>query len=98
MVNTCEPVVKIVMSNEPKWLTGSDQKVRRSEGGLSGAAPWTAHSPVDSGHLTSHMLEVRNVGTSYTSRRSLGDGEWAGRKAGRSVCGIEMSEKANAAL
>jgi hypothetical protein len=98
MVNTCKPVVKIVMRNEPKWLTGSDQKVRGSEGGLSGTAPWTVHSPVDSGHLTSHMLELRNVGTSYTSRRSLGDGEWAGCEAGRSVCGIEMSEEANAAL
>ena len=98
MVNTCKPVVKIVMRNEPKWLTGSDQKVRGSEGGLSGTAPWTVHSPVDSGHLPSHMLELRNVGTSYTSRRSLGDSEWAGCKAGRSVCGIEMSEEANAVL
>lgn len=98
MVNTCEPVVKIVMRNEPKWLTGSDQKVRGWEGGLSDTAPWTAHPPVDSGHLTSHMLELRNVGTSYISCPSLGDGEWAGRKAGRSVCGIEMSEEANAVL
>jgi hypothetical protein len=44
------------------------------------------------------MLELRNVGTSYTSRRNLGDGEWAGCKAGRPVCGIEMSEEANAVL
>lgn len=34
------------------------------------------------------MLELRSVGTSYTSRRSLGDGEWAGCKAGRPVCGM----------
>ncbi len=80
MVNTCEPVMKIVMSNEPKWLTGSDQKARGSEGGLSDAAPWTEHSPVDSGQalylLTlERIAEVRADPNSYGFRahRSTAD-------------------------
>jgi len=53
---------------------------------------------VDSGYLTSQVLQLRNVETPYISRLRLGVGEWAGREAGRSVCGLEMSEEANAAL
>jgi hypothetical protein len=44
------------------------------------------------------MLQQRNVETPYITHRRLGASEWTGREAGRSVCGLGMSEKANAVL
>jgi len=101
-VNTCESAIKIVMVNEPKWLSfgksGSSQNGNVGRHAvLNEIASWTSSPPVDSRHLPSHMLRTRNVETPYISRRH-GAGEWAHRKARRSVCGLEMSEEANAAL
>ena len=98
-VNICESAIKIVISNEPKWLSGSGQKGQRgSERGFNVAASWMLNPPVDSRHLTSHMLWTRNVETPYISHRRFIVGEWACRKMHRSACGLEMSEKAKAVL
>ena len=70
MVNTCEPVIKIVTANELKWLSLQDTEGKRarakrqrgSESGFNGAASWTKNPPVDSRHLTPLMLRRRNCG------------------------------------
>ena len=76
MVNTREPVIKIVMGSELKWLslrgTGSGQKASRSERGFNAAASWTTNLPVDSRYLTPRMLRERNVETPYISCWSQG--------------------------
>ena len=78
MVNTCEPVIKIVMANEPKWLSRElvSQEIRlqpkwqrRSERGVNVAVSWTLNLSVDSGYLTSHNF---NCGT-WKPRISLID-------------------------
>ena len=70
-VNTCEPVIKIVMLNEPKRLSfgnGLRPKWQRGlERGLNAAASWTTDPPVDSRYLPPHMLRTRNVETPYIS-------------------------------
>ena len=106
MVNTCEPVIKIVTANEPKWLSprnivAKQARAKRrseSESGFNGAASWTNDLPVDSRYLPSRILGERNVETPYSSCQRFGAGEWVSRKASRSVCGFGMSEKAKAAL
>ena len=100
MVNTCEPVIKTVIADEPKWLLfGAQAKMAKWVGGvLNGAASWTKNSPVDSRYLTSHMLHERNVETPYTSLRRFGADGWVRREAGRSVCRFGMSEEAKAVL
>ena len=84
MVNTCESVIKIVMGNEPKWLSfgksGSGQNGNVGQDAvLNEIASWMTSPPVDSGHLTPHMLRERNVETPYTSRRCRGEGVPFGR-------------------
>jgi len=100
MVNTCEPVIKIVMANEPKWLLHWAQaKMAKWVGaGLNGAVSWMKNPPVDSRYLTSHMLHERNVETPYASCRRFGFGGWVRREARRSVCRFGMSEEAKAVL
>ena len=75
MVNICESVIKIVMPNEPKWLSFGKQapakRQRGSERGLNDAASWMVNSPVDSRYLNSHMLQLRNVETPYVSLGAL---------------------------
>ena len=76
-VNTCEPAIKIVTTNEPKWLSfqgtgGSQARAKRqrgSERGFDGAASWTLNPPVDSRYLPPRMLQERNVETPYISCR-----------------------------
>jgi hypothetical protein len=113
MVNTCEPVIKIVMRERAK-VVGLQERLE-PKGTWAGARSQRYRlvddkvPSVDSGYLTSHMLQQRNVETPYISHRRLiradavwgvrcGVGEWTSREAGRSVCGLEMSEEANAAL
>ena len=103
MVNTCESAIKTVMENEPKWLSfgksGSGQNGNVGQYAvLNEIASWIASPPVDSRHLPSHRLRKRNVETPYRSRRCFGAGEWTCRKAGRSRCGLGMSEEAKAVL
>jgi hypothetical protein len=57
MVNTCEPVIKVVTENEPKRLTGLGQKaIRGGNAGLKvrhrGPVVRSHTLPADSGHLT----------------------------------------------
>ncbi len=66
MAKVSEPVIKIVIANKPKWLTGLDQKVRRLESGLNVAGSWSTRRPVDSECLTPHCFSERNVETPYS--------------------------------
>jgi hypothetical protein len=74
MVNTRESAIKTVSSNERKWLPfGGIRSGQNGNAGrnaiVNGIASWTAAPPVDSRHLTSHVLRTRNVETPYGSRR-----------------------------
>ena len=104
--NTCEPVIKIVMTNEPKWLSrgnspGSQAHAKRQRGseiGLNATASWTSNPSVDSRCLTSHILQLRNVETPYAPRPREDADEWGSREANRTACGLGMSEEAKATL
>ena len=101
-VNTCESAIKIVMANEPKWLSFGKQapakmatwaRARSQRCRLVDKAP-TGRQQVP--NLT--VLRKRNVETPYTSCRRFGVGKWARRETLRSVCGLGMSEEAKAVL
>lgn len=53
------------MGGELKWLTSSDQKVRKSEVDLTVPSRGQQSFPVDSRHLTPQRLQKRNVVTPY---------------------------------
>ena len=105
-VNTCEPAIKIVKANEPKWLSLPPGAGNRLEpkGAVGRSAVLTlpprgrCAQPVDSRYLPPHMLRARNVETPYISRRGASLRRWERREAGRSVCGLGMSEEAKAVL
>ena len=102
-VNTCEPVIKVVTANEPKWLSFGRIRLgpkwqRGSERGFNAAASWTMHPPADSRYLPPQMLRERNVETPYVSCRCTSAEGWERREAGRSACGLGKSEEANAVL
>jgi hypothetical protein len=79
------------MRLQPKRQCGSER-------GLNATASWIVNPSVDSRCLTSHILQLRNVETPYASRSRENVDEWTSRKAGRTACGLGMSEEAKAAL
>ena len=106
MANTCEPVIKIVMRERAKVVALGDllrgirlQPKRQcgSERGFNATASWIVNPSVDSRCLTSHILQLRNVETPYAPRPRENVDEWTSRKAGRTACGLGMSEEAKAA-
>ena len=104
--NTCEPVIKVVMGSEPKWLPSRTSAGIRLgpkwqsglERGFDAAASWTMDPPADNRCLPPHVLRERNVETPYASRGQDSASGWERREAGRTACGLGMSEEANAAL
>ena len=97
MVNICESVIKIVTCNMPKRLTGMNQNGRWSGTGV-------ATSPVRRRGATGRQRTPnpaysgkRNVETPYISLSVFLRGK-ANREGSRRVCGLEMSEEANAGL
>ena len=106
-VNTSKPVIKIVMGKRAKVVVvrAFPHEMRLKPKGNAGRSAASTlpprgqmTQPVDSGCLTSHILQLRNVETPYASRPRDDAGEWASREARRPACGLGMSEEANAAL
>ena len=94
-MNTCEPVIKIVILNTPKRLTGVSQNgtgrgyvvslMRHRRSCLPGREQ--APNPSD--------FRKRNVETPYSSQRVAGK---VNRKGSRWECGLERSEEAKVIL
>jgi hypothetical protein len=51
-VNTCELLLNVVMSTEPKMLTGLRQKALERVQGLDNTLSWTPNAPAEREHLT----------------------------------------------
>ena len=94
MAKISEPVIKTVMANKPKWLTGLDQKVRRQELDLTVLARDHHAARSTAGAYPPQWLQKRNVETPYPAHIC---GQ-ASRKVSPWVCGFGMSEEANAVL
>ena len=65
MVNTCELLLNVVMSTEPKMLTGLRQKALERVQGLDNTLSWTPNAP--GGERAPHPFgsTLRNVVRPY---------------------------------
>ena len=90
MVKGSEPAQRSKVRERAKAV---DRLGRRQADGFNGTVSWSRRLPADSRHLPPHVLQKRNVETSY-----LSPGGKANRKASRWRCGLGMSEEANAVL